>query len=336
LLPYVQGLLEGGLKPGQEKSFPDIDIQGQTFRITTKLVGQEKTTVPAGTFDAVRVTVVGQKIRGVSTAGLPGGTSIPNTFSHAVWFVPEIRRIVKAEYRSANHTGIRVDDDTLELVSFDSGTGQAPRREAGPVQLAMIAPASPAAAPGSSQQALAALANAPGDEWEYLATDEMFGKKQKLVLRVKAATADGVLEDIVWNGKPFLDWVFGTRAAAIGTPNESEFMFAPHWDGGAFSDFLVEGGRGFCVGSGRYCRISAKLTGTEKLTVAAGTFDAVRLEGWMTLGSAQYTAQARVTIWYSKDSRRLLKQSAESKSAYGFFPRFNETLELAAIRPASR
>ena len=335
LLPYVQGLLQEGLKPGQEKSFPDIDIQGQAFRITTKLVGQEKTTVPAGTFDAVRVSVVGQKIRGVSIAGLTSGTSIPNTFAHAVWFVPEIRRIVKAEHRSANHVGRRVDDDTLELVSFESGTGQAPGRQAGSVQLATIAPASGEVS-GPSQQALTVLANAPGDEWEYLATDEMFGKKQKLMLRVKAAAADGVLEDIYWNEKYVLDWVFGSRAAAIGTPNEAEFMFAPHWDGSAFFDVLVEGGRGFCVGSGRYCRISVKVSGTEKLTITAGTFDAVRLDGWMTLGSAQYTSQARVTIWYSKDSRRLLKQSAEHLMPQGPFMKFKETLELSAIRPASR
>lgn len=334
LLPYVQGLLQRGLKPGQEESFPDIDIQGQTFRITTKLVGQERTTVPAGTFDAVRVSVVGQKIRGVSTVGPSAATSIPTTFSHAVWFVPEIKRIVKAEYRSANHVGMRVDDDMLELVSFESGQGQASSRQAGPIQLATIAPASGASGP--SEQALAALANAPGDEWEYLATDEMYGKKQKLVLRVKAATADGVLEDVFWNGKHLLDWVFGSRAAAIGTPNESEFMFAPHWDGSGFSDFLVEGGGGFCTGSGKYCRISVKVSGPEKLTVAAGTFDAVRLDGWMALGSGPYVVPGRVTIWYSKDKRRLLKQTAEHQGLGSMIPKFKETLELTSIRPARR
>lgn len=183
---------------------------------------------------------------------------------------------------------------------------------------------------------MAALANAPGDEWEYLATDEMFGKKQKLLLRVKATAAEGVLEDLFWNGKHVLDWVFGSRAAAIGTPSESEFMFSPHWDGGEFADFLVEGGRGFCIGSGSYCRISVKVSGTEKLTIAAGTFDAVRLDGWMTLGLSQYALQSRVTVWYSKDRRRLLKQSAEQLTSFGSFPKFKETLELTAIRSARR
>lgn len=232
--------------------------------------------------------------------------------------------------------GRRIDDDTLELVSFESGKVQGSSRQAGPVQLATIAPADSAGVSGPSQQVLAALANAPGDEWEYLATDEMFGKKQKLVLRVKAAAADGVLEDIFWNGKHVLDWVFGSRAAAIGTPNESEFMFAPHWDGSEFSDFLVEGGRGFCTGAGSFCRISVKMTGSEKLTIAAGTFDAVRLDGWMTVGLAQYALQGRVTVWYSKDKRRLLKQSAEQATSYTNFPKFKETLELTAIRPARR
>lgn len=73
LLPYVQSLLQEGLKSGQEKSFPDVVIQGQPFRITTKLVGQEKITVPAGTFDAVRVNVSGQRAQGVSPGGEMGG-----------------------------------------------------------------------------------------------------------------------------------------------------------------------------------------------------------------------------------------------------------------------
>ncbi len=348
LLPYVQSLLQEGLKPGQEKSFPDIVVNAQIFRIKTRLGGQEKITVPAGTFDAVRVSVVGQGAA-PSTGGEPGGggSTVPYTFSHVVWFVPEIRRIVKAEHRSANAYGRRVDDDTLELVSFETGAVQlvapvsaapvSPVSQQGPIQLATIAPASPAAAPGPSQQALDALANVPGDEWEYLATDEMFGKKQKLVLRVKAATADGVLEDIVWNGKHLMDWVFGSRAAAIGTPSESEFMFAPHWDGSEISDFMVEGGRSFCTVAKQSCRMSLKVSGTEKLTIAAGTFDAVRLDGWINLNRGEYSGDGRLTVWYSRDQRRLLKQRAElSTAGLAGIPQFRETLELTAIRRAPR
>ena len=204
-----------------------------------------------------------------------------------------------------------------------------------PIQLASIAPTAGVSANAKpSPQVLGALSNAPGDEWEYLANDEMFGKKQKLVLRVKAVASEGVLEEIVWNGKPILEWVFGSSAAVLGTPNASEFMFAPHWDGREVSGLTVEGGNGACLGSGVNCKLDLKVVGTEKLTVAAGTFDAIRLEGWISAFSARGNTRVSgpVTVWYSGKQRRLLKQSA-ALSGFGAF-QYKETLELSAIRRA--
>ena len=208
-----------------------------------------------------------------------------------------------------------------------------------PQRLASVAATSTAASSPPGEKALAALINAPGDEWEYLANDEMYGKKQKLVLRVKAVSPDGVLEEVVWNGKTVLEWVFGPRATALGTPNESEFMFAPHWNGDELPEVMVEGGGGICVNQGMPCKLVLKITGNEKLTVAAGTFDAVRLDGraWFGWGFAFPSSGRKgtgpVTIWYSKDQRRLLKQTVELQ---GDRSRFKETLELSAIRRAQR
>ena len=39
-------------------------------------------------------------------------------FSHSVWFVPEIRRVVRVEHKTTSLTGNSLDNDTLELVSF--------------------------------------------------------------------------------------------------------------------------------------------------------------------------------------------------------------------------
>ena len=201
-----------------------------------------------------------------------------------------------------------------------------------PIQLASIAPTTSAGAGSKpSEQVLASLSSAPGDEWEYVARDEMFGKTQKLVLRVKAVSPEGVLEEIVWNGKPGISWVFGPRAAALGTPNEAEFMFAPHWNGGEVSDLVVEGGGSMCTSPGTSCKLSLKVAGTEKLTIPAGTFDAVRLEGSITASVANGSISGPVTIWYSKEQRRLLKQSAEVR---GNRFKFKETLELKAVRIA--
>ena len=199
-----------------------------------------------------------------------------------------------------------------------------------PIKLASIAATNVGGSSMFSAEALAALSTAPGDEWEYLVNDELFGKKQKLVLHVKAVAPEGVLEGIVWNGSPQKDWVFEEKAAAIGAPNEAGFMFAPHWNGVELADILVEGGASLLSSS---ARLSLKISGNERITVPAGTFDAVRIDGWIKVLKDNPPPDGRVTIWYSKDQRRLLKQSAEIR---GNRIKFKETLELSAIRRAPR
>jgi uncharacterized caspase-like protein len=203
-----------------------------------------------------------------------------------------------------------------------------------PIQLASIAPTNTSSASGPSQSTLTSLSASAGDEWEYMAIDERFGKKQKLTLRVKAASPEGVFEEIIWNGNTVQEWVFGESAAALATPNESEFMFAPHWNGSEFSDLLIEGGTSKCTGVGNSCRLTLKIAGTEKLTIAAGVFDAIRLEGWIRIKMGPFAASGQVTIWYSKDQKRLLKQTSDANGMGGF--KFKETLELSAIRLAPR
>lgn len=174
---------------------------------------------------------------------------------------------------------------------------------------------------------------APGDEWEYVAKDMRFGKKdRKLVLRVKAASKDGVLEEIEWDGRHVTEWVFGSKPMAIGSPSESEFMFAPHWDGSAFKSVLVEGGAGLC--SRVFCELRLDRQTREKLTVPAGTFDAIRLDGWLYV-KTQFGANAETTIWYSPDMRRVLKQTVDMRGVERYM-NFNETLELSSFKRLAR
>ena len=207
-----------------------------------------------------------------------------------------------------------------------------------PIQLAMNVPPKNTTKDSSySAPAVASLHNVPGDEWKYLATD-MYGKKQKLVMRVKAIAAEGVLEELIWDDKPAINWVFKDKANAILTPSDSGFMFASHWNGIDLADILVEGG-----GYQKDYRMSMrmKITGNERITVPAGTFDAIRLDGIIYIdsrGDASGTPPpGRVTIYYSKDHRRLLKQIAVlNNPVVGRSVRFNETLELTAIQSASK
>lgn len=116
LLPYAQSLLPDGLKAGQEKDFPDLTLGGQAYRIKARLIGQARINVPAGSFDAIRVEIVGLRVGGLLT---PSQQSVvANVFTHTLWFAPEIRRVVKVEHKSDNQAGRRVEDDTLELVSY--------------------------------------------------------------------------------------------------------------------------------------------------------------------------------------------------------------------------
>jgi hypothetical protein len=95
----------------------------------------------------------------------------------------------------------------------------------------------------------------------------------------------------------------------------------------------VEGGGSLCTSPGAFCKLSLKVAGTEKLTVAAGTFEAIRLEGWIHAGVGGGSITGPVAIWYSREQRRLLKQSAELR---GNKFKYKETLELSAIRRGPR
>jgi len=205
-----------------------------------------------------------------------------------------------------------------------------------PIQLAMNVPTKNTTKDSSySAPAVASLQNVPGDEWKYLATD-MYGKKQKLVMRVKAIAAEGVLEELIWDNKPAINWVFKDKANAIGTPSDSGFMFASHWNGIDLADILVEGG-GYLKDYRMSMRM--KITGNERITVLAGTFDAVRLDGFLYISTTDPSGTpppGRVTIYYSKDHRRLLKQIAVLNNPAGRGVRFNETIELTAIQSVSR
>ncbi len=205
-----------------------------------------------------------------------------------------------------------------------------------PLQLAMVTPAQPEAPVAVPGKAVAPLANNPNDEWEYLVTDNSFKNRQKLVMRVKASGSQGVLEDIVWNDRFVLNWVFGSAPTVIGTPNDAGFILGPHWDGSFLRELLVEGGTGICSDKTANCRVSLREIGVETVTVPAGTFEATKLEGWFSAnvpivggGGNTLSASGRVNIWYSKDQRRLLRQTVVAR-AIRFF--VDETIELSAVR----
>jgi uncharacterized caspase-like protein len=167
-----------------------------------------------------------------------------------------------------------------------------------------------------------------GDEWEYLARDELFGKNKKLLWRVKAADPSaGVMEELWVGGKLVQDWVFDGKPNMVGAPISSNTVFGPHWDGSNFSTLKVLGA-GDCTGM-LACEVNVKAAGNERILVPAGSFDVVRLDGQVIITSAPTRPFGQISIWYSEKDRRLIKQTIKIRNP-GFV--VDETVELQAAR----
>jgi hypothetical protein len=166
-----------------------------------------------------------------------------------------------------------------------------------------------------------------GDEWEYLARDNLFGKQKTLLWRVKTVDSSGVLEELVVDGKANQQWLFSNKADLIGAPIDTGFFFGQHWDGQTLPALKVNG-VGNCVQLLR-CQVNAKVVGHERITVPAGTFDAVRIDGNLNMKQSALDFSGPVSFWYSEKDRRLLKQTVTIRNS-GF--NVDETLELQAAR----
>lgn len=116
LLPYAQSLLQAGFIPGQEKDLPDLAVGGEILRVKVKFIGQEKLNVPAGSFDASRLEIVGRPAKQQNAQA--SGHMAVGYVTHTFWFAPEVRRIVKLEHKTANVSDRPLDNDSLELLSF--------------------------------------------------------------------------------------------------------------------------------------------------------------------------------------------------------------------------
>jgi uncharacterized caspase-like protein len=206
-----------------------------------------------------------------------------------------------------------------------------------PHQATAAAPATLVAALGPSTTLAATRPQAfaggkgpqPGDEWDYLARDNAFGNNKRLIWRVKAVEPTaGVLEVLLVNGKPVDEWVFDGTPDLLGAPTESSFVFGPHWDGREFSKLSVHG-TGECATKFR-CEVTAKMVGRERISVPAGSFDAVRFDGQV-IFATRSRVFGSISIWYSETDRRLLKQTVKiNAQRLGIMA--DETLELQAVR----
>lgn len=168
-----------------------------------------------------------------------------------------------------------------------------------------------------------------GDEWEYLAIDKIYGKRKKLTWRVKSIETDNVVEELVVDGMPSHSWIFNGQPEAVAAPIDMGFIFGQHWDAQSrIPELRVKGELGDCA-QRMQCVLVSKVAGMERITIAAGTFDAIRIDGSIVLRHLAIAPSGRVSVWYSERDRRLLKQTASMRTGERSF---DETLELQAAR----
>lgn len=93
---------------------PNRDGDGevtQDFRST--VVGWESITVPAGTFNALKITT-----RGSYTTVRPPFSTISGTNEWIIWYAPEVKRLIKFEYEDASG-GRLWNREKIELVEYN-------------------------------------------------------------------------------------------------------------------------------------------------------------------------------------------------------------------------
>jgi hypothetical protein len=106
--PYLQAfqaLEQGASLPAVKRVF----TSDATIPMTVRVVGREQVTVPAGTFDAIKVVAEGR-----------GETFINRIPMHSVvtiWYAPEARRFVKFDARTYERT-LPQELATFELVEY--------------------------------------------------------------------------------------------------------------------------------------------------------------------------------------------------------------------------
>jgi uncharacterized caspase-like protein len=99
-----------------DDQFSDATSKFGKWSVTARVVGRERVAVPAGSFDAMKVVVSGRRTDAFRTG--PADALSPRTITHTVWYVPEVKRIVKQTTVTKNVRHDMLDNDTLELVSY--------------------------------------------------------------------------------------------------------------------------------------------------------------------------------------------------------------------------
>jgi hypothetical protein len=112
--PYLQAFT--GLAPGTSLAAPAMprdSMFGLPWSILVRVAGPERVTVPAGTFDAVRV-----ELKGGRPPAYTNTVAEPAYLYETVWFAPGPKRVVRHHRITEAWALNQLERDTYELLSY--------------------------------------------------------------------------------------------------------------------------------------------------------------------------------------------------------------------------
>lgn len=191
------------------------------------------------------------------------------------------------------------------------------------------------------QAATSTLVNEPaGAAWVYQSRDALFSHDHTVRMLARGVTGQGAaIEDWLVDDVPVQHATFTGAPVLLGVPTEGRFLFGSNWDLKDLPPLVVSGG-GLCASRLR-CEIRFTRTGHEKITVPAGTFDVLRLDGKiLATDPTEVPVGGLVTAWISEADRHLVRQSVHMNARPG--PRgginfwADETVELVSMPSGPR
>lgn len=298
--PYLSTL--GPVEPTKE--WNSIQVPGGSGPYVAHLSGTEIITVPAGTYETRKITVVGDQIaRGSQTRRLTA----------TVWYADKVKRYVKMSFYSPDlHQAPGGDRDVIELIE----TSEPIRTETTSSTTGSKGQAVPASASLPPSGAPPFIAHLPkvGDSWTYRFSD-IYGKAETYSVRVTSASSAEIVDEARFGKTRDAASFEGNLAITdrkignLALREISPYLLAlgpmqekPEWK----SFNVIEGSPPF----------TARMAGTESVKVPAGEFNAHKLviEGQQyrqrsnpSWGANPYT----ITLWYAPATKRLIKAKFE-------------------------
>ncbi|MGE0388215.1 MAG: caspase family protein [Gammaproteobacteria bacterium] len=337
--------LVGGtpLKAGMEWSgVPVVRLDSCGRGLTTceaeaKVVGRERVTVKAGSFEAYKVEVV-LFIRTTFGSG---------TRTLTYWVADAVGRPVRFTNRAFGGGGgqnaITDPSIELELVGYQRDGGavvgslrQVPAVAVGAQRAASIVVASAGATLGAKALAGPAVPKA-GDRWIYEFKDLSAGRSRTHEVEVTAIGADGIHESVASGAAGTVSLAHGPGAylSGAGFVQFSPYLLA--YDAlaqGAIRGDIVATHLPDCGGS-KTCSIEASVEGGETVTVPAGTFRANKVTVDVQIQRAVSSFGAgrlSFSFWYAPQARRFVKAAGTGSGSAVVTPNFEMTLQSMRLQ----